>query len=103
MNIVGVFEFHKYIAAINTKYTGHTADITFAPSSIWAHSTLQMVNDIDTDDGSAETFVMKFTAGNQVQDVHWIGVFADDCTKIRFGLTVEDCAARALCTIHFLA
>jgi hypothetical protein len=103
MNIIGVFEIQKSVAAINTSWTGHTADITFPASSIWAHSTLQMVNDIDTDDGSAETFVSRFTAGGSPQNVHFIGVFADDCTSVRFALAVNECAGRALCTIHFLA
>jgi hypothetical protein len=103
MNIIGVFEFHKFVAAINTSWTGHTADIVFPASSIWAHSSLQMVNDIDTEHGSAETFLSRFTAGGSMQNVHFIGLIADDCTSVRFGLTVNECAARALCTIHFLA
>lgn len=103
MNIVGVFEFHKFVAAINGDHTGHTADIVFSPSSIWAHSALQMVNDIDTDDGSAETFLSRLVTGGVPQNVHFLGVFADNCTSVRFSLSVTDCAARSLCTIHFLA
>jgi hypothetical protein len=102
MNIIGVFEFDKVVFAINGSHIGHTADVVFAPSSIWAHSSLQWVNDINTDDGAAETFLSRFVTGGVPQNVHFIGVFANNCTSVRFSLSATDCAARSLCTIHFL-
>ena len=102
MNIIGVLETAKYVAAINTSATG-TVDHNFSSSSIWAHPVLQRVSDIDSEDGRAETYISKYTDAGGTHNVHYIGIFADNCTRVQYALYVKDCAARALCTTHFLA
>ena len=102
MNIIGVLETAKYVAAINTSATG-TFDHNFSPSSVWAHPVLQMVNDIDSEDGRADAYVSMYKDASGTHNVYYIGIFANNCTKVRFALRVNDCAARALCTTHFLA
>jgi hypothetical protein len=88
-------------AVINGSNTA-SVDHTFSASSIWSFPVLQRVNDINTDDGRAEAFVMRFDAANVINNVHFIGVFASQCTRVRFGLSVKDCWARALCTTFFI-
>lgn len=102
MNIIGVFETANSIGAINTSATS-TIDHNFSPSWVWAHPVLQMVNNIDSEDGRASTFVSMYTDSNGTHNVNYIGVFASNCTRVRYALSVRDCAARALCTTHFLA
>jgi len=101
MAIVGFIEttFPTLVAAINTSASEST-DHNFPPSTVWAHVFLQTLR-VNSDEGGADTFVSQFVDANGPHNVHFIGVFATNCTKIRYTIKLWDSWARALCDTQF--
>jgi hypothetical protein len=100
MAVTGIWSEGLSGGTINTSYSYHLTKNISPSANIWATCMLQYVGET-SDETTAQVWVDGYTESGTYHDVHYSSVFANPCSKVKFGLYVDDCMVDANCVIFY--